>query len=62
MENLNEEEQEILESYERGEWETVDNLEEEKERLTSYFQDNHSKNNRESRETQRKRKMTGLKT
>jgi len=49
MGNLNKEEQEILESYKRSEWKTVDNIDEEKKRIIAYFKENQGKKPRENR-------------
>ena len=49
MGNLNKDEQEILEYYERGEWKTVNNIDEEKKRIIAYFKENQGEKSRENR-------------
>ena len=45
--NLDEEEKAILKSFENGEWESVNDLEQEKERIKGYFLESHKQDRRD---------------
>jgi uncharacterized protein (DUF4415 family) len=45
--NLDDEEKDILASYENGEWESIENLEQEKRRFVEYFVESQQQANRE---------------